>query len=121
MVEEKVVSIELIPFEGEVFNMTVEEDNSYVLNNIVTHNCICYKVGVLMDGDVFVDRLRGWMWGTEPWAAMDGYADWLGVGGAGLGGMSLAVGMAEALAVWLWGDEEALDARVGDVQLSLGF
>jgi len=82
-------------------------------------NCICGKSGVLMDADEFVGRLRGWMWGTEPWAEMDGYTDWLGVGGGELAGVSLAVGMAEALAVWLWGDEEALDARVGEAQLNL--
>jgi len=35
----KVVSIESEPYVGEVFNLEVEEDHSYIIDGIVTHNC----------------------------------------------------------------------------------
>src|SRR3972149_6111982 len=31
--------VETIPFEGEVFNVEVENDNSYVLKDFIVHNC----------------------------------------------------------------------------------
>jgi len=41
--------------------------------------CLCFKTAVLLDPDEFVQQLRGWMTGVQPWRAMDDYADWLGV------------------------------------------
>lgn len=72
--------------------------------------CLCYKTAVLMDDNVFVDRLRGWLNGTQPWGAMDDFSSWLGVMPADVFSVSLAVGVANNLAVWLWGDEDDLDA-----------
>jgi len=76
--------------------------------------CLCYKTAVLMDDDVFVDRLRGWLDGTQPWGAMDDFSSWLGVMPMDAFSVSLAVGIANNLAVWLWGDEDDLDALMQD-------
>jgi GT2 family glycosyltransferase/intein/homing endonuclease len=35
-----VKKIEKIPYQGKVFNLEVEEDNSYIAENLVVHNCI---------------------------------------------------------------------------------
>ncbi len=35
----KVRSKEKIPYEGKVYNLEVEKDNSFIANNYVTHNC----------------------------------------------------------------------------------
>lgn len=40
--------------------------------------CLCFKTAVLMKPDEFADRLRGWMNGSETWAAMDAYQDAMG-------------------------------------------
>lgn len=74
--------------------------------------CLCYKTAVLMDDDEFVRRARGWLYGTEPWPAMDDYASWLGIMPLDVFTVSLMVGVATSLAVWLWGDENDLDQAV---------
>jgi hypothetical protein len=117
---DEVVVIEETPISGTVYNLTVEEDNSYVLSGIVTHNCICYKTAVLMDADAFVDRLKGWSDGNETWPEMDQYAGWLGVMGRDLGNVSLAVGLPEKLALWLYGDQAAMDAAADEYVLAGG-
>ena len=35
----RIIRIERIPFEGMVYNLSVEEDESYIANGIVVHNC----------------------------------------------------------------------------------
>ena len=37
----KIKSIKSIPFEGTVYNLGVEDDESYIVNSIVVHNCRC--------------------------------------------------------------------------------
>lgn len=37
----KIDKIEKIPYKGNVYDLTVEEDHSYVANNIIVHNSIC--------------------------------------------------------------------------------
>ncbi len=71
--------------------------------------CLCYKTAVLLDDAEFVRRTRGWLNGTQPWGAMDDFSSWLGVPPLEAFSVSLAVGIANNLAVWLWGDAEALD------------
>lgn len=34
-----IISIKRIPYEGRVYNLNIEEDNSYIANNILVHNC----------------------------------------------------------------------------------
>jgi hypothetical protein len=124
---DEVVGIEFIPFDGNVFNLTVEDDNTYVLNEIVTHNCLCGRRSVQMGQDEFVDKLRGWMNGTGEWAGMDGYMDWTGISNMtadrvemAASHLSIGGGAAGSLLTWLWGDEAALGAAVKrDVQLDL--
>lgn len=76
--DDEVVSIEIEPFDGEVFNISVDEDESYILNYIVTHNCLCFKTAVLPKPDEFTNQLRGWTDGSQPWPAMDNYASMVG-------------------------------------------
>lgn len=83
--------------------------------------CLCYKTAVLMGDDAFVGRLRGWLDGTQPWGAMDDYASWLGVLPADVFTVSLMVGLADNLIVWLFGDEDALDDAIGDSPVQLMF
>ena len=77
--------------------------------------CLCRKEGVLMDEAEFVRRMRGWMNGVESWPKMDSFSDYLGVGIPGeIGTVNVAVGIANSLVTWLWGDESGLDAAVAD-------
>jgi hypothetical protein len=136
-----VVSIEIIPFDDEVFNLSVDQDETFVLSGIVTHNCLCYMTAVDMDTDDFVDNLSSWVKGGS-WEDMDRYAAKYGPGmdppiaplttGGGIGsaGIAIAAGTAAANAVyglltpdgvqnidalddWLGADEEVLDRRMG--------
>lgn len=47
------VSVHKVPvwIDEEVFNFSVDEDESYVANNIVTHNCLCFFTSVLTKPD----------------------------------------------------------------------
>ncbi len=72
--------------------------------------CLCYKTAVLLDDAEFVRRTRGWLNGTQPWGAMDDFSSWLGVPPLDAFSVSLAVGIANNLAVWLWGDEDDMEA-----------
>jgi hypothetical protein len=117
MRDELVVSIEVAPFEGTVHNLTVEGDESYVLNGIVAHNCLCYKSAVLEPPEAFADRLLGWMTGGESWPEMDQYAAWLGTGREGLPGIMVGQRIADRLLTWLWGDQQAMDAAAGEYLL----
>jgi hypothetical protein len=40
--------------------------------------CLCFKTAVTMPPDDFVNKLRGWMNGSEKWSEMDTYASWTG-------------------------------------------
>jgi len=68
--------------------------------------CLCYKVAMLMDNDLFVDRLRSWMGGTAAWTEMDDYADMLG-GSVNVSLMKISQGL--ALANWLIGSVTQLN------------
>lgn len=91
-------------------------------------HCLCFKSAVMMGRDEFVDKLRGWMNGTEQWGGMDEYASWIGADTAAaatnLGRNelpALGAGAATAYVTWLWGGEDALKAAVKrSVQLALG-
>ena len=79
MCNDMVVAIRRIPFDGPVYNLSVAEDESYVLNHIVTHNCMCYLVPEHMTREEFEDRLARWRAG-EPWPEMESYLLGLGLG-----------------------------------------
>lgn len=62
-------------------------------------NCLCYKTAVLMDPQLFANRMNGWLNGGE-WAEMDTYASDLRVP------LDTALTPAAVnLAVWLFSDE----------------
>lgn len=74
-------------------------------------HCLCYKVTVLMDDEVFADRLKGWVNGTQGWVEMDAYQKWLGVEDVTV---SLADNTAAlALLVWLQGGMDDLFRAAG--------
>jgi len=50
-----VTSIERRPFDGDVYNFSVEEDESYVAGGVVVHNCACELIHV-PDGWSFDDE-----------------------------------------------------------------
>jgi hypothetical protein len=35
----KIISIKEVDFEGEVYNLEVEEDNTYCAEDVIVHNC----------------------------------------------------------------------------------
>ena len=90
-------------------------------------NCLCGSIAVQMPQDEFVDRLRGWMDGTQAWDGMNGYADWIGLSNVSadrtaIVSLSMIVSVADSLARWLWGDEGALKSAIRrNLQLDLGF
>jgi hypothetical protein len=59
--------------------------------------CLCYKTAILMDPDEFASQTRGWMTGTQPWPAMDEYADWLGLSPATILGYTFFKGALESV------------------------
>lgn len=63
-------------------------------------NCFCYKTAVLMNEKAFVDKMFGWLNGTETWSEMDDYSNMIGAD------LSISL-MADALslAVWLFSDD----------------
>jgi hypothetical protein len=135
--QDEVESMETFLYDDDVYNLSVLGDESYVLQEIIAHNCLCFKIGVQMPSDEFIQKLRGWMTGEAAWPEMDQYATWLGVGqadviaepsiGTGLGaGTAPRVGttpragtaqlllpLGEAMVRWLWGDEGELDEALG--------
>lgn len=116
MQDDKVVSIELIPFDGEVFNLSVEEDSTYVLGNIVTHNCLCFKTAIMPPEDEFTGRLHDWVGGgSDP--MMDDYASFVGAGSGAQRGSLFEVSLlndfiGQALIVWLNGDAKQIVERM---------
>lgn len=67
-------------------------------------NCLCYKVAVTMDDDEFVERMRGWLDGSQPWTEMDAYGQNI-TGGAGVD-LSAET---DLLNTWLFGSEKELE------------
>lgn len=42
----RVAKIERVPFDGEVYNLTVLDDESYIANGLIVHNCRCTVVSL---------------------------------------------------------------------------
>lgn len=112
------------PYRGTVYNLSVADDNSYTVNGVVVHNCLCYMISVTQSVNDFTSQLRGWMRGEESWPAMDEYARTyepvLSMPNrliAQSSAVAAAAGAAGAFiqgALWDWldGDEETLDERM---------
>ena len=90
-----------------VYNMTVEGDNSYTVNGVVVHNCMCYKQALVMRADDFRNEVRGWMRGENTF--LDGYADWLGHTPT----VSLSFTLAQTFADWLESNPDVHAAGIG--------
>ena len=77
--------------------------------------CMCYKVAIQEDADVFADRMRGWLTGEQPWAAMDEYAASLGLeqNPTRVAEPGLLVSWGSTLVTWLWGNQEGLTGVLG--------
>lgn len=63
-------------------------------------NCLCFKTAVLMDQKEFTSSLRGWLDGSQPWSAMDDYAELVG-GDVNKSILPNAIN----LAVWLFSED----------------
>lgn len=58
-VKKRVISTELLNFEGLVYNLEVEKDESYVVDGFVVHNCISLDGSEIPVGDVLQDHPNG--------------------------------------------------------------
>ncbi len=84
-----------------------ESNGTYPVGTIILPlhpSCLCYKVAVTMDDDEFVEKMRGWLDGSQTWSAMDNYSQNI-TGGAGVDLSSET----ELLNTWLFGSEKQLE------------
>ena len=58
----KIKSIKRIPFEGTVYNLGVADDESYVANGIIVHNCRCTLIPIT---SIEIDDLKAKGQGVE--------------------------------------------------------
>lgn len=80
-------------------------------------NCLCYFQAVLMEKDIFTERMGEWVTGEFHWGAMDDYATWVGLHASG--DTSLPRGLDAALRAWLGSDIDAHDQRLGQYGAAL--
>ena len=57
---EEIVEIEELDYDGYVYDIEVEDDHSFIANNIIAHNCICTLVPIHENPEKFVERLKKW-------------------------------------------------------------
>lgn len=57
---EEIVEVEEFDYAGYVYDIEVEDDHSFVANNIIAHNCICTLVPIHEESEKFVERLKKW-------------------------------------------------------------
>ncbi len=50
----RVRSVERLPYDGKVYNLEVEEDNSYVTTSGIVHNCLSCSSGIVLGNTVTV-------------------------------------------------------------------
>lgn len=114
--QDEVVSIERILYHGPVYNLEVEDDHSYAVDGLAVHNCLCFKVAVLMKDEDFTNRMRGWLNSESAWPEMDAYATWTKTTRQTLA-VALDTVLYEQLALpfinWLDGSEAEADAALG--------
>ena len=69
MVGRKIKSIRNVPWDGPVYNLSVEEDESYVCDDLATHNCRCSWIPktVRQAAEEGLDEAKRWLdSGVEP-------------------------------------------------------
>jgi len=61
-------SISTVDYSGDVYNFEVEDDNSYIADNIVVHNCLRHIDMRIKDGElIFYPYFRSWdLWSGFP-------------------------------------------------------
>lgn len=89
--------IEQRNYNGLVYNMEVEGDNSYTVNGAAVHNCLCFPEAAVMPIDDFRKRVRGWLAGDN--AFLDQYREWSGFDPTAQLPWSLS--LADSLELWL--------------------
>ena len=97
-------------YTGNVYNMTVEGDNSYTVGGHVVHNCLCRWEEVLMPPGDFTKQVRGWVAGENDF--LDDYSSWLGQRSFSPLpeplGIAAAQELFEAMQMWLDGNTDAM-------------
>lgn len=97
-------------YAGNVYNMTVEGDNSYTVGGHVVHNCLCRWEEVLMPPGDFTKQMRGWVAGENDF--LDNYSSWLGQRSFSPIPEPLSIAAAqelfEAMQMWLDGSTDAM-------------
>lgn len=84
----------------EVVEGGEDGDGVYPLGEITLPlhpNCLCFSTAELMDNDAFVNQLRGWMRGDQPWEAMDNFEQTIG---GNLSADLVTNGIALSMAYW---------------------
>ena len=94
---DRVVSAERIAFDDIVYNLSVEDDESYALGDIVTHNCLCVKTAIHPPPEQFASQLNAYVNGTLSLPALDSYGASIG---GGLSGRLLGSGIGQSLIRW---------------------
>ena len=102
-------TIERVHYIGPVYNLSVVDDNSYTVNGFVVHNCLCYKLAVLMKPDDFAAKLRAWTNSPDTWPEMNDYEDFIG-GSVRVSLLGLAV--VGTLGAWLSGSWDDLEGEI---------
>jgi hypothetical protein len=62
---DRIVSVSSEPFNGLVYNLTVDKANSYLANGFASHNCECQVRPRLVDQAQFFDDIRAWSGGAD--------------------------------------------------------
>jgi hypothetical protein len=75
--------------------------------------CYCSKKAVVMSGEEFEQRLRGYLAGAQSWQGMERYTRWLGMAGSGLMDGEIASEFTGAFAVWHQGNVAEKRAALG--------
>jgi len=60
-----IVDVTCRKYKGTVYNLSVNNSNSFIANGFASHNCGCYVQARLMDNDTFVDDLKRWQNGES--------------------------------------------------------
>ncbi len=105
-----VISTEQRFYSGPVYNMAVEDDNSYTVNGAAVHNCMCYYEDVLMPADEFTRNVREWLGGQNSF--LDDYESWLGIQPV-TEPLTAALSLVEVLEFWLGISSDGHGAALG--------
>jgi hypothetical protein len=101
----------------------VVADNPYKVGEITLPlhvQCLCFKESVLMSDTAFVDRMRGWLGGSQTWPEMDSYTTGLGVGSVAIINPDLLDSLAGPMLRWLDGPQDEIETVMSGVPVPAG-